>query len=84
MIDQINVLAPAEVDAFIAHRVPEFGRSVVSANDRMAMSYGVEEMPLMYLIGRDGRILDSYAGYAPEAALRRGIEGARKVARVNS
>jgi thioredoxin-like negative regulator of GroEL len=69
-------IAPAQVGAFVAQRAPELAKSVAFADDHIAMSYGVDELPLMYLIGRDGRIIDSYAGYASEAALRRRIESA--------
>jgi thiol-disulfide isomerase/thioredoxin len=68
--------APAQVGIFVAQRAPDLGKSVVFADDQMAMSYGLEALPTLYFIGRDGRIVDSYSGYASESALRRKIEKA--------
>jgi len=68
--------APAQVGVFVAQRVPDLGRSVVFADGPTVESYGVESLPTLFLIGRDGRILESYSGYASESALRRRIESA--------
>ena len=68
--------APAQVGIFVAQRVPDLGRSVVFADGPTVESYGVESLPMLFLIGRDGRILESYSGYASESALRRRIERA--------
>ncbi len=69
-------IAPAQVGVFIAQRASELSKSVVFGDDRMAMSYAVEALPMMYFIGRDGRVLESYMGYVSESALRRRIESA--------
>jgi thiol-disulfide isomerase/thioredoxin len=68
--------APAQVRVFVAQSAPDLENSVVFADDRMTMSYDVQDLPTLYLIGRDGRILESYAGYASESLLRRKIESA--------
>ena len=68
--------APALVKGFVAQRAPNLGKSVVFADDQMAASYGLQALPTLYFIGRDGRVLESHAGYASESALRRQIESA--------
>jgi len=68
--------APAEVGLFISQRAPELAKSAVFADDAMARSYGVDSLPMLYLIGRDGRILEAHSGYASEGMLRRSIEAA--------
>lgn len=68
--------AAAQVGIFVSQRAPELAGSVAFADDAMASSYGVQALPMLYLIGRDGRVLESHEGYASESMLRRGIEAA--------
>ncbi len=68
--------APALVKGFVAQRAPNLGKSVVFADDQMAASYGLQALPTLYFIGRDGRVLESRAGYESESLLRRQIESA--------
>ncbi len=68
--------AAAEVGIFISQRVPELASSVVFADDAMATSYGVDSLPMLYFIGRDGRVVEAHSGYASEGMLRRSIEAA--------
>ena len=68
--------AQEQVGLFIAHIAPDLGRSVVFADERTIMNYAIEDLPTTYFIGRDGRILESYAGYAPESVVRQKIESA--------
>jgi thiol-disulfide isomerase/thioredoxin len=68
--------APELVKGFVAHRAPNLGKSVVFADDQMAASYGLQALPTLYFIGRDGRVLESHSGYASESHLRRQIESA--------
>jgi thiol-disulfide isomerase/thioredoxin len=68
--------ASALVKGFVAQRAPNLGKSVVFADDQMAASYGLQALPTLYFIGRDGRVLESHSGYASESHLRRQIESA--------
>ena len=68
--------ADAQIRLFLAQFAPDLGRSVVFADEQTAISYAVEELPTSFFIGRDGRIIESYAGYAPESLLRQKIERA--------
>ncbi len=68
--------ARAQVGVFIAERAPELAKNVVFADDAMAASYGVDSLPMLYFIGKDGRVLEAYSGYASEGQLRRRIEAA--------
>lgn len=66
--------ANTQIAAFLAAIAPDLGRSVVFADEQTTRSYAVDELPMLYFIGRDGRILESYAGYVPESLLRQKIE----------
>jgi thiol-disulfide isomerase/thioredoxin len=66
----------AAVGVFIARTVPDLGRHVVFASDEMSASYRVESLPTLYLIGRDGQILQSSVGFMSEEKLRSWIEEA--------
>ena len=68
--------APAEVGIFISQRAPELAKSAAFADDAMATKYEVDSLPMLYMIGRDGRILQAHSGYASESMLRRSIEAA--------
>ena len=68
--------AATQVGLFVSQRVPELAKSAAFAGDEMARSYRVEVLPTMYLIGRDGRIVEEHSGYASESSLRRSIEAA--------
>ena len=68
--------APAEVGIFISQRAPELAKSAAFADDAMATKYEVDSLPMLYLIGRDGQILEAHSGYASESMLRRSIEAA--------
>ena len=57
-------------------RAPELAKSAAFADDAMATMYGVDSLPMLYFIGRDGRILEAHSGYASESMLRRSIEAA--------
>ena len=47
---------------------------MVFADASTSASYRVVMLPTSYLIGRDGKVLDSYAGYLAEPMLRKKIE----------
>jgi thiol-disulfide isomerase/thioredoxin len=65
-----------EVAAFLK-KLPALEKSVLLDHDgEVATRYGVEVLPTMFFIGRDGRILGSFSSYAPEAVLRQRIERA--------
>lgn len=66
--------AKAAVGIFVANRIPELASHVAFADASMSMSYRVQSLPTSYLIGRDGKVLDSYAGYLAEPTLRKKIE----------
>ncbi len=68
--------AKAEVGIFVAKHVPNLARSIVFADYATALSYRIESLPTMYFIARDGKILESYSGYASESVLRSRIERA--------
>jgi len=66
--------AKAAVGIFVANRIPELASHVVFADASTSASYRVVMLPTSYLIGRDGKVLDSYAGYLAEPMLRKKIE----------
>ncbi len=68
--------AQEQVGLFVAQIAPALGRSVVFADEGTTVNYGVDELPTMFFIGRDGRILESYVGYASESLVRQKIESA--------
>lgn len=68
--------AKSDVGIFVARRVPELAQSIVFADDATALKYRVSALPTLYFIGRDGKIIESYSGYASESVLRSRIERA--------
>jgi len=68
--------AQEQVGLFVAQIAPNLGRSVVFADEPTTINYGVDELPTTFFIGRDGRILESYVGYASESLVRQKIERA--------
>lgn len=68
--------AQEQVGLFVAQIAPDLGRSVVFADEQMIVNYAVEDLPTSYFVGRDGRIIESYAGYASESLVRQKIESA--------
>jgi len=68
--------ARADVGRFVAKRAPELAQNIVFANDATAAKYRIDAIPTLYFIGRDGKVIDSYSGYASESVLRSRIERA--------
>ena len=68
--------AQEQVSLFVAQIAPGLGRSVAFADGPTTLNYAVEDLPTTYLIGRDGRILESYTGYRSESLVRREVESA--------
>jgi hypothetical protein len=68
--------AQEQVHLFVDQISPSLGRSVVFADERTTVNYRVDELPTTFFIGRDGRILESYVGYASESMVRQKIESA--------
>ena len=66
------------VDRFVKSRVPELAPYVVYANDDVARAFKVEALPTLYLLDREGKIIDAVRGMMSESALRQRIERALK------
>jgi thiol-disulfide isomerase/thioredoxin len=64
------------VDRFVKTRVPELGPYVVYANNDVAQAFKVEALPTLYILDRDGKVIDAVRGMLSESALRRRIERA--------
>ncbi len=62
--------ARADVGIFIVQREPELRRFVTFAGDEVAARFGVQVLPTLYLIDRDGRIIESHRGAVSEKQLR--------------
>ncbi|MGA9523260.1 MAG: TlpA disulfide reductase family protein [Myxococcaceae bacterium] len=63
-------MARADVGIFIVQREPELRRFVTFAGDEVAERFGVQVLPTLYLIDRDGRIIESHRGAISEQQLR--------------
>jgi thiol-disulfide isomerase/thioredoxin len=68
--------AKVQVSLFVDKKVPELRPYVVFASDKMAAAYGVQALPMLFLIDRQGKIVDTLRGYASEELLRERIERA--------
>jgi thiol-disulfide isomerase/thioredoxin len=68
----------ADVETFVAQRAPALASNIVFADDATALTYRVESLPTLYFIDREGKIIESYSGYASESSLRSRIERALK------
>jgi thiol-disulfide isomerase/thioredoxin len=68
--------AKVDVETFVAQRAPALASNIVFADDATALSYRVESIPTFFFIDREGKIIDSYSGYASESSLRSRIERA--------
>jgi thiol-disulfide isomerase/thioredoxin len=68
--------AQEQVHLFVDQIAPNLGKSVVFADEQTTINYRVDELPTTFFIGRDGRILESYVGYASESMVRQKIESA--------
>ncbi|HEX8698308.1 MAG TPA: TlpA disulfide reductase family protein [Myxococcaceae bacterium] len=66
------------VDRFVKDRIPELGPYVVYANDDVARAFKVDALPTLYLLDREGKIIDAVRGMMSESALRQRIERALK------
>jgi thiol-disulfide isomerase/thioredoxin len=62
--------ARALVGSFIARRAPQLGPYATFADDGVARSYGVQALPTLFFIDREGRILESHRGALSERQLR--------------
>ncbi len=62
--------ARADVGIFIVQREPELRRFVTFADDQVAERFGVQVLPTLYLIDREGRIIESHRGAISEKKLR--------------
>jgi thiol-disulfide isomerase/thioredoxin len=74
--DEPPQAAKAEVGIFVAQKAPDFGPFVAFADDEMTRRYGVEALPTLFLIDRDGRLISRHRGTLSEATLRELVEGA--------
>jgi thiol-disulfide isomerase/thioredoxin len=66
--------ARADVGIFIVQREPELRRFVTFAGDEVAERFGVQVLPTLYLIDREGRIIESHRGALTEAQLRKRLD----------
>jgi len=73
--------AKASVGVFVARRAPDLAPYIVFADTTAAAHYQIDSLPTVYFIDREGKILGSYFGYSPEAAMRSRIEQALSSAR---
>ena len=64
------------VDRFVKTRVPELAPYVVYANDEVARAFKVDALPTLYLLDRDGKVIDAVRGMMSESQLRKRIERA--------
>jgi thiol-disulfide isomerase/thioredoxin len=73
--------AKASVGVFVARRAPDLAPYIVFADTAAAVHYQIDSLPTVYFIDREGKILNSYSGYSPEAVMRSRIEQALSSAR---
>ena len=64
------------VDRFVKTRVPELAPYLVYANDEVARVFKVDALPTLYILDREGKVIDAVRGMMSESALRRRIERA--------
>jgi cytochrome c biogenesis protein CcmG/thiol:disulfide interchange protein DsbE len=68
--------AVRDVQGFVQRVVPGLDPYIAFANDGTALAYKVQALPTLYLIDRDGHVVDAMEGQQPEFLLRRAIEKA--------
>lgn len=68
--------AKVEVALYVDRRVPDLRPYVGFAFGDEAARYGVEALPTLYFIGRDGKVFSANRGALNEAQLRAQIEAA--------
>jgi thiol-disulfide isomerase/thioredoxin len=61
----------AAVGVFIAQTEKALGDYVAFATEEITRQYGVDALPTLYFIDREGRIVESHRGKLSEAQLRR-------------
>ncbi|MHB8874255.1 MAG: TlpA family protein disulfide reductase [Myxococcaceae bacterium] len=66
----------AAVGIFVDQAVPGLGRHVVFADGPVSGDYGVETLPTLFLIDREGKIIRSARGMVSESELRGWLEEA--------
>jgi thiol-disulfide isomerase/thioredoxin len=66
--------APYVVDAFIKQRLPDLAPYAVYAPDEMAQVFQVQALPTLYLLDREGKVVDAQRGALDEDELRRRVE----------
>ncbi|HXN40787.1 MAG TPA: TlpA disulfide reductase family protein [Myxococcaceae bacterium] len=71
----------ASVGVFVAKQAPDLAPYIVFADTAVAAHYQINFLPTVYFIDREGKILSSYSGYSPEAAMRSRVEQALSSAR---
>jgi len=68
--------ARAAVAAFVAQREPGLDPYVVFADGMVQARYKIEVYPTLYLIDRQGRVVDAMVGQQPEFIVRHRLEKA--------
>lgn len=68
--------ANASVGVFVSRRAPDLAPYIVFADTAVVGLYQINSLPTVYFIDRQGKILSSYSGYSPEAAMRSRVEQA--------
>jgi thiol-disulfide isomerase/thioredoxin len=68
--------AKADVELFIREVAPDLARHAVFPDDDAGDRYGVQVLPTLFFVSRDGELLESHPGEASERELRRWIERA--------
>lgn len=66
----------AAVEEFITQRVPGLKPYLAFGNDDMSVSYGVQFLPTLYVVGKDGHVRASASGSVTEARVRQWLDDA--------
>ena len=72
-INQDDPGSDGVVEKFATQTTPGLKPYVAMADDDVVVSYGITQLPTMVIVDRDGKIAQTYTGYADESTLRKRI-----------